>query len=293
MTINRYFENFPTVSYSNTTAVDITKRTAVLDSVSGNPYLFYPYEIVEAERPDQLSTRYYQDPYKSWILYLTNKMTDPYHEWYKQQDELDQFCIKKYGDLFNARNKIKHYRNDYLNDETISSSRFESLPQALKKYWVPSYDVNNRILEYVRRKAEWTTGTNKIVKYTLNEANTYVKDEIVDIYYDPNNSGKGQVLSVQGNTVYIQHVSGQYFTTNTVSINANSHIYGRDSEANSTFTSFSYVANNIPEAEIVYWKEVSYYDYELEKNEFYKTISVLDSRFAKTMSDNLRNLMKE
>lgn len=293
MAINRYFENFPVISYSNNEVLDITKRVAILDTVSGDPYLFYPYEIVESERPDQFSTRYYKDPFKSWMLYLTNKMTDPYHEWYKTQRELEEFCAKKYGDLFNARNKIKYYQNDYLSEETISTSRFETLPQDLKKYWVPNYDVNNKIIEYVRRKAEWTTTTNKIVKYTLNEANTYIRDEVVDIYYDSNNSGKGQVLSVQGDTIYIQHVSGQYFTTETVDTDPGSYIYGRESETKSLFTNFAYVANCIPDAELIYWREVSCFDYENEKNEFNKTVSVLDSRFAKTMSDNLRILMRE
>lgn len=294
MTINRYFENFPIVEYSNTQVVDITKRVAVLDSLRSNPFVFYPYELAVFERADQFSTRYYEDPFKSWILYLTNKMIDPYHEWYKQQEELDELCEKKYGDLYTAKNKIKYFRNNYLDDTVISQAAFNALPQQLKKFWVPSYGGSlNNIVGFVRRKAEWTTSTNKIVKYTLNQSNTFIEDEILDIYYDPFNSGKGQVLSVQGNTMYVKHVSGQYFTTSTVDTEPGSYIYGHESETKTLFTNFEWVANNIPEFEANYWIPISCYDYENEKNEFYKTISVLDNQFSKTACDNLRTLMKQ
>lgn len=293
MPINRYFENFPLIEYSNNQVIDITKRVAVLNSVSGNPYIFHSYEIVESERPDQFSNRYYEDPFKSWIIYLTNKMIDPINEWYMQQSELDQLCDRKYGSLFNAQNKIKYFQNDYIDKDIISDSLFVSLPQQLKKYWVPSYGINNKITGYERRKADWTTGTNKIVQYTLNESNTFIVDEVLDIYYDTNNSGKGQVLSVQGDIMYVRHVSGQYFTTNEIDTEPGSYIYGHESETKTLFTNFKWVANSIPEAEISYWRPVTCYEYETEKNEFNKTISVMDSNYKKLICDDLRDKLKE
>ena len=69
----KYFEKFPVITYSNNQVVDITKRVALLERVSSNPYVFYPYEITSNERADQLSTRYYGDAYRSWIFYISNK----------------------------------------------------------------------------------------------------------------------------------------------------------------------------------------------------------------------------
>lgn len=293
MTINRYFENFPTIEYANTQVVDITKRVAVMDSVLGQPYAFHSYEITQFERPDQFSNRYYNDPFKSWIVYLTNKMTDPVNEWYMQQRELEQLCEKKYGSLFMAQNKIKHYQNDYVDKEPIEISMFNSLPQELKKYWVPDYGVNNRVISYSRKQVDWKTSTNKIVQYTLNESNNFIVDEMVDIYYDINNSGKGQVLSVQGDVMYVRNVSGQYFTTEDVDTEPGSYIYGYESETQSLFTNFNWVANSIPEAEVSYWRPVSYYEYETDRNEFNKTISVMDNNYSKLISDELRIKMKE
>lgn len=293
MTINRYFETFPKINYSNTEVVDITKRVAVMDSVLGDPYAFHAYEIVEYERPDQFSNRYYEDPFKSWILYLSNRIADPLNEWYMQQNELEQLCENKYGSLFIAQNKIKHYQNDYVDKEPISISLFNSLPQQLKKYWAPDYALNNRTISYSRKQVDWKTSTNKIVQYTLNESNNFIVDEMIDIYYDVENSGKGQVLSVQGDTMYVKHVSGQYFTTETVDTEPTSYIYGHESETKTLFTNFKWVANSIPDAEISYWRPVTYYEYETDRNEFNRTISVMDSNYKKLISDDLRKKMKE
>ena len=57
----RYFEKFPVITYSNNQVVDITKRVTLLDRVSESPYVFYPYDISNAERADHFSHRYYED----------------------------------------------------------------------------------------------------------------------------------------------------------------------------------------------------------------------------------------
>ena len=85
---DKYFDKFPIITYSNNSVVDITKRVALLDRVSRNPYVFYPFDLSGQERADQLSNRYYEDSYKSWVFYLSNKIMDPYYEWYLSEAEL-------------------------------------------------------------------------------------------------------------------------------------------------------------------------------------------------------------
>jgi hypothetical protein len=113
MTVNRYFDKYPLINYANNLVIDITKRVTLVDKVTKNPYIFYPYDISNSEREDQLSARYYGDPYKSWILYLSNNITDPYYEWYLSDEEFNEFIISKYGSIENSMQKIKFYRNHY------------------------------------------------------------------------------------------------------------------------------------------------------------------------------------
>lgn len=295
--VQRYFDKFPTIQYSNNKVVDITKRVALLEKVSTDPFAFYTYEIASNERADQLSTRYYEDPYKSWILYLGNKIVDPYYEWYLHTEEFEEYITNKYGSYVNATEKIKYYRNAWSGVEDISVQFWNALPKTLKNYWEPKFGANNRIIGYKRKPTDWKSVTNKIVSYNVSNTH-FITDEIVDIVFDDLNSGRGQIVSVKTDTantanslIYVHHVSGAFFTSDTVGITPSSYIYGRESTVNTIFTSVTSSANNLSEEELSYWEPVTYLEYENEKNEFNKSIRVIDSNLKQTMSDNLRDLL--
>jgi hypothetical protein len=289
--VERYFQKFPVISYSNTQVVDITRKAVLLSKVSANPYVYYPYEIVEEERADQFSARYYEDSYQSWVLYITNNITDPYYEWYLSEQQLVELCDKKYGSYFLAEQKIKFYRNDWEGKGNIDVSAYNALTVGMKKYWEPVYGSGSNVVAYKRKENEWTINTNKITSYSVSNT-SFVTDEICNIVFNNNYSGTGQVQSVNGNTLFVQHLSGTFLSNSSVAITGSSYIYGEESGVNTAFSSTTLVANNIPSDEENYWAPVTYYDYEREKNEFNKTIRVLEKNFSQQISDNLKDLMK-
>lgn len=296
---DRYFDKFPTITYSNTKVVDITLRTAILNKVNENPYVYYPYEIDSNERADQLSARYYEDQYKSWMIYISNKIVDPYYEWYMGEVEFVDFIEKKYGSYYDAQTKIKYYRNNWSETENITISRFDSLSPGEQRYFEPVIGSGSKIISYRRKQIDWFHNTNKTLAYKV--ANTrFIENEICKIYFDDYNIGKGQVVSVSldaantaNNTVYVQHVSGTHYTSNTVAITAKSYIYGKESQVNTHFSDVIVMANNIPADEEAYWYPVTYLEYETERNEYNKTISILDSNLKEVMVENLKDLMAE
>lgn len=296
MSQDRYFDKFPVIKYGNssvnTAIVDITKRADILNNISSNPYIFYPYDIAEYERADQFSYRYYDDPYKSWLLYITNKVIDPYYEWYMKNDEFDTFIIKKYGSISAASTKIIFYRTNLETNNTLTVSGYNALTAIMKTYWQPVYGVNNKIISYEKSNKDRVINTNKIVAYNVANTN-FIKDEICHIVFDNNNKGKGQVCSTGNNVIYLQHISGTYLSNNTVTINSNSYIFGSESSVNTSFSNNTLVTNNIHTEVEIYWEPVTYYQYETEKNEFNKTVRVLDNRLSKTVAKNLKDIMKE
>jgi hypothetical protein len=263
----------------------------LLSKVSANPYVYYPYEIVEEERADQFSARYYEDSYQSWVLYITNNITDPYYEWYLSEQQLVELCDKKYGSYFLADQKTKFYRNDWEGKGNIDVSAYNALTVGMKKYWEPVYGSGSNVVAYKRKENEWTINTNKITSYSVSNT-SFVTDEICNIVFNNNYSGTGQVQSVNGNTLFVQHLSGTFLSNSSVAITGSSYIYGEESGVNTAFSSTTLVANNIPSDEENYWAPVTYYDYEREKNEFNKTIRVLEKNFSQQISDNLKDLMK-
>lgn len=288
---DKYFDKFPIITYSNNSVVDITRRVVLLDRVSRNPYIFYPFDLSGQERPDQFSNRYYEDPYKTWVLYLSNKITDPYYEWYLSENELNEYIEKKYGSIVDAQEKIKYYRNDWENKEPISVSAYDALTENMKKYWNPNYSEGSKILNYVRKELDWITNTNKVITYAVSNSN-YIVNEICNIKLQGEEFGRGQVVLSTNTHLYLQHVSGTFYISDTVSLNSNSYVYGIESKANSVITSVSAVANNIAEDEIIYWKPITYYEYEVEKNEYNKSIRIMDKDNVHTAVDNLRVLLE-
>lgn len=301
MAIERYFEKFPTISYSNNVVVDITKRVALLEKVSTNPYVFYPYEISSDERADQLSTRYYEDPYSSWLLYITNKIVDPYYEWYLSNDEFNDFIIKKYGSVVSANQKIKYYRNNWTkaSEEAITASEWNGLTVSQQNYWDPQYDNNGRIKYYTRKQKDWQNGTNKIVSYSISadlfQLQSLISDEIVSVVFDSGNYGNGQIIKVDTNNsvIYLQHMRGTFLENDDVSISGSSYVYSSESNINVAFTTATLIASNIPADEEMYWEGVSYFDYENERNEYNKTIRVMEKDLREVAAENLTDLMKE
>lgn len=291
MAIDRYFDKFPVIEYSNNTVVDITKRVALLDKVSRNPYIFYPYDIVGDERADQLSSRYYEDSYKSWLLYLSNKISDPYYEWYLTEREFYDFLEKKYGSIYNSQAKIKFYRNDWENKESINPSGYNALTENMKKYWQANYFNDSTILSYSRKNVDWSINTNKIVSYEVSNSK-FIKDEIVDIYLNSSTQGKGQIAKTSNNQIYVQHVSGVYNTSETVTLN-NGYIFGTESLTNTSVTSVNLLTSNLLDDEAVYWKAVTYYDYEYEKNEYNRSIRMIDKDQSGVAVENLTELLSE
>jgi hypothetical protein len=286
-----YFSKFPLTSYSNSVAIDITKRVKLLDRVSDNPFAFFPYDISNGERADNFSNRYYDDPFMSWLLYLSNNIVDPYYEWYLQNNELEELIIKKYGSIEQAKLKIKFYRNNWENKESLSISGYNELLEQLKFYWKPIY-TSTAVKEYKRVEEDWTFNTNKIVAYSVSNT-SFTYDEVCDIVFSAGQVGKGQVVQSSNNIVYLKNISGTNVANSSVPITGSSYIYGQESQVNTVFTSAQVKSNSIPSEELIYYTPITYYDYELEKNEFNRSIRVIDKNLKSVASDNLRTLMGE
>jgi hypothetical protein len=293
MSEDRYFINFPVINYNSVNAVNITERVVFLNSALRNPYLFYPYDITDDERADQFANRYYGDSYKSWVLYLGNKIIDPYYQWYMNNDDFNQYIIKKYGNIILAQTKTKYYENNWYSSSNISVNDYDALPYTLLKYWEPIFGNYNNIIGYKRKQLAQTVTTNSIRSYNVSNTSFNV-DEICNMVFDNTHIGQGQILSINSNTnmVYIQHTSGTTLSNTSVFITANSYIYGQESNVNTAFTTASNVIDNLLPEEVLYWTPVSYYDYESSKNEYNKSIVVLDNSYAASVVNGLKGLLE-
>jgi hypothetical protein len=287
----KYFDKFPLISYANNITVNITERAVLINKLYSNPNLFYPYDVVNGERPDTIANRYYDDSYMSWMLYFTNKIIDPYYEWYMSQDVFNSYIVKKYSSYALASSKTKYYRNNwYSQTDSISVTAFNALTSDLFKFYKPNYGSNVYgavPLNYVRKQEDWTIATNQIVNFQVANSSPFSRDEIVNVSFNGINTGAGQVCFSNASSVSLQHIQG----TVTGAIIGSCFLYGTESTTNSVFISATSLSNTIPITQITYWSPVTYYDYENELNEKNKSILVLNSRYSSQLASQLKDIM--
>ena len=299
---NKYFDNFPIIEYANTNAIDILARVKILDSVYKNPFVYYPYQVPDGDRPDKIAFNYYNDSYMSWLVYHANKVVDPYHDWPLTYEQFNKFIIEKYGSIAEAQYKTKFYRVSWADDDqSLPQSYYENtLAESGKKYFTGQYATNGKVLSYVRKELDWAVNTNFILKLDTTMSGKFTNDSVLFVTTKVGNTliGTCEVVSQSNSSsIIVQHVSLEHedfqLDIDTFSEHsANSfklYEYGTTKSAN--LESYTILSRNIPNDEIVYWGRVSLYDYENEKNEQRKSVYLLDSSFASQAVQELKKTL--
>lgn len=266
--MERYFEKFPIVNYNGYQAKNIMLRTKILDRVANKPENFNFYELVDSSRADNVAYNIYDDQYFSWLVYLSNKIVDPYYDWFLGQYDFEQYILQKYGSYQNAQGKVAYWTNNWYDDSTVLSvSHYNNtLADYAKKYYEPVFG-GNTILEYKRREADWTVNTNQIWEFNVSASISVTLDDKVTIANSSSfNVANGQVLFANSSLVRIHQVFGS------PNVGTGTITYGSNT---ANVSSSTLVARNIPLEEQSFWSAVTYYDVEDIRNSGKKLVKVI------------------
>ena len=279
--MSSYFSFFPSLLYSNTAVTNVIAKVKFDESVSKRLATFYTYTIQEGERPDQIAHNYYQDSSYDWIIYLSNGIVDPLHEWPKDIATMNDFIASKYGSVANAQLQTAYYRVNYTADETVlTTAAYTALSTNQKKYWAPILGYNNTVNSYERKELELVSETNLIIQLGGTFSNVNVGSVIKQ-----SSSVSGTVGFANSSTVIIKHVLGTWQTATTVY----NSLTGNTLTAN--VSSVTTINQPIPTDELTYWAPVSYYDSEHEINERRKHITLLNNVYVDLIERDMRDLL--
>lgn len=308
--MTQFFKKFPLINYDGTPAVNLLARVKMSKLALNTRQAYYPYTILEGERPDNLAYNYYSNSDYFWLVGLANSIVDPYYDFPISSDDLNVLIIKKYGSINNAQNTILFFRTNWGSDQSrITTAAYAALTVGQKKYWAPEVNQNNSIMSYVRKQEDLIVTTNNIQYLTIDNASfnllsednynliaedtspiviDYTPETIIDASF-----AVGELVS-QGNTTFasvvtasetvlvVQHVFGTAVT---------GEITGLVSGASGTVSSVTTLKQNIPSNELVYWEAITAYDYQNELNNEKKQIQLLDNRFSGQATKELKTLL--
>ena len=81
-------------------------RVSIVPEVLKNPMVYYKYDIQEGDTPEIIAHKYYDDPYRYWIVLFANKLLDPQWDWPLSSLQFNEYVNDKYG---NNLNDLHHY----------------------------------------------------------------------------------------------------------------------------------------------------------------------------------------
>ena len=284
----KYFAEFPIIEYKLSPARNMFARVKFDKKIEQSAVSFYPYKLEPGDRPDVVAYGYYDDPYSDWLVYFTNKVIDPYYDYYLDQEQFNSFITQKYGGIANAQSQIYGYRNNWNEDETVLTiSAYEALTKNLKKFWRPVVGYNGSVTGYERAPHDTYLNTNMIVSLSidLDGNTTFTTGEKATQYNGATPVANGTITFSNTSTVIVKHVTGAF------QANTSYTIKGQDSTANAVVTVATILKQNYANNEGSYYSSFSFYDYEEEVNSFKRTINLIDNRYSSTVERQFKSLM--
>jgi hypothetical protein len=76
---------------------NLLARASIVRELLNNPMQFYEYAIQEGDTPEIVAEKYYDDPFKYWIVLFSNQILDPIWEWPMSYNSLMQYIDSKYA----------------------------------------------------------------------------------------------------------------------------------------------------------------------------------------------------
>jgi hypothetical protein len=282
-----YFNSFPSTLFKNRVATNLITKVRFSEVVRKTGALFYTYTVSEGERPDQIAQSYYGDPQLDWLIYLANDITDPYHDWPKDEATFTTWVAAKYGSLETAMLRTAYYKNNYDDDDRIiTTAAYGSLPDATRKYWQSIEDSLGNITSYERRRSDDRSETNAVIRLTGTfgvVTNGTILRQGSTVF--------GTVAFADSTTIVLKHIVGAWQAA-TSTFNAVT-----DTLIDASITSVSTVTDGsgnwagIPSVEQDYWSPVSCYNHEQEQNDYKKHIRLVHSGYVSKIESDMKEVM--
>ena len=289
-TLYNYFNKLGIITYDDQLVNNIISSVRFKDIVLKTQAAFYPYTIKEGERADTIAANYYDDARYTWLVYLSNKIMDPYYEWPLSQYDLEKYLIKKYGTVAEAADKVAFYKVNWESDDSLlTPSGYAALSTDLKKYWAPIVGVQGTVVNYERKELDWVVETNQVVSVTVSSVDDYQLEEKVTQKTSGTTTGTGTIKAIDttNKRLTLFHITGSFAAT----AGSVGNVIGAKSNATRTASAVTIVKNSIPTAEVSYWVEVNQYAYEDDLNEAKKHIKLIDKSLVNEIEDQMISLL--
>lgn len=120
-----YFDSLPKVITPDQNGIpilmtNIMARNNLISELQNNPMVFYKYSVQDGDTPEIVAEKYYDDPYRYWVVLLANQLMDPLWDWPLKYNDLIDYINSKYGSESAAKALVHSYEK--ITTQTENSS---------------------------------------------------------------------------------------------------------------------------------------------------------------------------
>ena len=93
-------------------AKNIWQRAEVLQNKKSNLAIFDEYVVKNGERPEDISTTIYNNPFYNWTILIINDIVDFYDQWPRSTKQLQEYVEQKYDQPMGTKHYVTYEVKD-------------------------------------------------------------------------------------------------------------------------------------------------------------------------------------
>ena len=102
---------------------NIWRRAQILTEFKTQITLFTEENVRDGERPEDVATRLYQNPFYNWTILVINDITDVYSQWPKSVQQLQEFINEKYDNPLATKHHVTTEVKDANNNIIVPEGK--------------------------------------------------------------------------------------------------------------------------------------------------------------------------
>ena len=168
---------------------NIWRRAQILVEYKTQVTLFTEENVRDGERPEDIATRLYRNPFYNWTILVINDITDVYSQWPKSVSQLQEFINDKYDNPMATKHHVTTEVKDANGNIIVPAGKVVA-----SNYQISYYDGSTTVT--ATPVASVTNATYETELNSKKQNIQVVKPELIEdfvsVYYEIANKGKDQ-----------------------------------------------------------------------------------------------------
>ena len=168
---------------------NIWRRAQILVEYKTQVTLFTEENVRDGERPEDIATRLYRNPFYNWTILVINDITDVYAQWPKSVQQLQDFINQKYDNPMATKHHVTTEVKDAVGNIVVPAGKV--VPSNFQiAYYNGSTTITATPVASITNASYETELNSK--KQNIQVVKPELIEDFVSVYYEISNKGKNQ-----------------------------------------------------------------------------------------------------